>query len=217
MTTILEAMKELTTAQRRVLAAFEERAGSGRSPPTLRELCERFGWNSTAAARDHVAALVKKGVLAAANGTARGTELRESPFVQVPHLLEGRWGRAASGGPTLSLPRFLAPADNSFAINVNDDGMLPLGLMTGDVVVASKTSAAPAGSIVVVTVGGDLALRHVAIGPQGDLVAVSYTYDGVAIQVPLRKLRVRGVVSTLLRNFSENTVSVKPVTRKKSS
>lgn len=73
-------MFDLSPSQRGVLRYFEERAAAGLPPPTLRDICERFGWASTAAARDHVRRLKAKGLLrAGADGAARATTLALPP------------------------------------------------------------------------------------------------------------------------------------------
>src|ERR1700692_323370 len=86
---------ELTDRQRRVVEAFRSRAADGAPPPTYRELCREFGWGSTGTARDHIRALVRKGVLNAASRRSRGAYLAQAPIEGrllplVGHIVAGR-------------------------------------------------------------------------------------------------------------------------------
>lgn len=47
-------------------------------PPTIREICERFGWASTIAAVDHLAALERKGLVTRIARVARGLMISEA-------------------------------------------------------------------------------------------------------------------------------------------
>lgn len=55
-------MTEPTETQIKVYDFIAERIGSG-MPPTLREICEEFGWASHAAAAHHLLAMEKKGMI----------------------------------------------------------------------------------------------------------------------------------------------------------
>src|SRR5512136_2637667 len=73
-----EEGRRLTEQQSRVVEAFRRAADDGLPPPTYRELCRQFGWASTGTARDHIRALIRKGVLRSAEGRARGVCLQQS-------------------------------------------------------------------------------------------------------------------------------------------
>jgi len=53
----------VTDKQIEVLRVFMGARSANEPPPTFRELCVRFGWNSTGTARDHVRALGRQGLL----------------------------------------------------------------------------------------------------------------------------------------------------------
>lgn len=69
--------RAITATQRSVLdfvrSSIEKRGIS----PTLREICEHFGWSSLDAARAHVAALKRKGALRITPRVPRGIVLGE--------------------------------------------------------------------------------------------------------------------------------------------
>jgi len=67
--------EELTASQKNILEFLEERIADGESPPTYREICQRFGFRSTKAASDHITALEKKGLVIREKGCSRGLRL----------------------------------------------------------------------------------------------------------------------------------------------
>jgi SOS regulatory protein LexA len=132
---------ELTMPQQLVLDFIEERSTHGESPPTYREICERFGYKSPKAAADHVAALERKGLVTRKKGRSRGLRLVRQR-VGIPLL-----GRIAAGTPRdgfsesdLRLP--LDPAaygiknhSRAFALQVTGDSMVGRQIFDGDIVV----------------------------------------------------------------------------------
>jgi repressor LexA len=56
-------MRPLTDRQREVLRAIHRLTVEHGYPPTLRDVCNVFGWSSTTAILDHAALLRKKGCL----------------------------------------------------------------------------------------------------------------------------------------------------------
>ena len=98
-------MKSLTEQQQRVLNMFFRCARLGSPPPSHRDLCREFGWSSTATARDHIRALVRKGLLCGAGGRARGTHVVLSARRKAPIT-----GRRLSGGKRA--PREIASTDD---------------------------------------------------------------------------------------------------------
>lgn len=56
-------MRRLTARQAQVLRFIGGFIDSHGFPPTVREIGDHFGWSSTTAPRDHVAALSRKGAL----------------------------------------------------------------------------------------------------------------------------------------------------------
>ena len=168
----------LTRTQGQVLRVFEERANNALPPPTLRELCEKFGWASTAAARDHVRALIKKGALVHGKRGARATHLASPvvyslPMVESPSTGVGTPQKRGWDQLTVSLHQ-LPPGRRPFIVQVEEaeDGcsILPNDLLIvrndrrplpGDVLVRSRQgrlraerargSATPRGFVGVVT------------------------------------------------------------------
>lgn len=66
-----------TDAQRRILAYLQRRELEGGFPPTYREIATDLGWRAAGTVRDHVLALVRKGLLSRSR-LARGLRLTEA-------------------------------------------------------------------------------------------------------------------------------------------
>lgn len=67
----------LTAGERAVLEAIGESLQHYGYAPTLRELCDRFGWASTNAAAYHLTRLARKGYIARTSKRARTITLVE--------------------------------------------------------------------------------------------------------------------------------------------
>lgn len=199
----------LTKQQRMVLAAFKRRAHDGLLPPTYRELCAEFGWRSTGTARDHLRALVKKGVFDREAGKARGTQIRsrQDNVVSLPLI-----GDVVAGQPVvseertedkISIPAFLAPSDNCFLLRVRGDSMEGAGIHEGDIVVVKQTSQPCEGNIVVVTVEGETTIKKL-VRMRGFWFLVPENSKYAAIKVSGEHAIIHGVVTGLIRSIANN-------------
>src|SRR5262245_29939665 len=77
-------MTELTEQQDKVLKFIAKHIAEEGAPPTFRGIARHFGFASTRAAQDHVAALVRKGYLEHRPGEARGLRLAHAPNASPP-------------------------------------------------------------------------------------------------------------------------------------
>ena len=158
----------LTDIQREVLSHLRECQGAGEPMPTLRDLCATFGWRSTGTARDHLRALVSKGVLLPAGGRARSYRLAESvdfgPVVHIPLL-----GRVVAGEPVeayeyhegnVAVAAERVANRECFALRVWGDSMKDAGIMEDDIVIVEKRSHADNNDIVVALVDGEATIKR---------------------------------------------------------
>jgi repressor LexA len=192
----MSARPALTALQSAVLDEFVKNEESGHAPPTYSELCAKFGWSSTAAARNHVDALVKKGMLRRDEGGRRGAHIaRQLPLVMGEGAAAGEAMRTLS---EIEVPRHLMPTSSGFTLNVMDTSMVAAGVLQWDVVVAEENSVPRAGDLVVVEVEGKLLVRELIRGGKQPLVRNAprsrrpSTRDGA---------QLRGVVVGLMRRY----------------
>lgn len=196
---------KLTDQQRRIIEVFKERAGQGEPPPTHRELCRKFGWTSTATARDHIRALVRKGALLAGDHRARGAHLKQNAGTGkfLPLV-----GRIRAGRPVLSdenvdgevfVPNEFTPAGRAFVLRVHGDSMEGAGILEGDLVIVRQASVASPGKIVAVTVDGESTLKILhRDGEVWKLVSANPKYLPIEIKSPAV---IHGQVTAVLRKL----------------
>ncbi len=70
-------MTKLTETQRALLDFIVEFRDGNQYPPTMREICNAFGWSSLNTCNDHIRALVRKGYIRRIPNVARGLIVTE--------------------------------------------------------------------------------------------------------------------------------------------
>ncbi len=207
--------KALTERQR---AIFDFIAGiiRGRgAPPTIREIMDQFGINSTNGVRTTLAALEKKGHIRRHPRLSRGIELvaggpylAEHETVQVPVL-----GRVAAGAPilaeenvetTIHVDPSLAPASGeAFALRVRGDSMTEAGILDGDIVVARQQSTADRGDIVVALLDDEATVKRFDPIPGAvRLLPENPAYEPIVLSGEEgTQLRIAGKVVGLMRRM----------------
>lgn len=199
--------KPLTGKQAAVLDFLRRRADNGDPPPTNREICAEFGWNSTRSARDHLRALARKGYVEVSGGRGhRSIRILEQPVAvaRVPLV-----GRVVAGVPVEAVEnvegRLPVPAEwtaegTCFAVRVNGDSMKDAGILEDDVVVVRKQATADDGDIVVVTLDGETTLKRLR-QRRGRAVLVAENRRYRSIRVGTDSAGIQGVVVGLMRTF----------------
>lgn len=168
-------MEELTEAQARILKYVTKEIQTGGSPPTFRAIAKAFGFKSTRAAQDHIAALVRKGYLEHKPGVARGLRLpgftegvRTAP-VTVPIIgtvgasLPKEAVQTAMGSvpfPREHLRSRAGSEPDVFALRVTGDSMMDAGILEGDLVIARAQRTAGHGDIVIALLDGESTVKR---------------------------------------------------------
>lgn len=165
-------MKQLTNRQQQVLDFIRERITTDRIPPSLREICDHFGFKSVKAASDHVSALRRKGALKVDSHRARSLwvvsvlDPMRNPVCDIPvfaeipagppheRLQEAKWCLSVDAG-TLGIK----PAARAFALRVPDDTLDSLHIRRGDRLVFEHGRKPRSGDLVAVLIDGRSALR----------------------------------------------------------
>lgn len=144
--------KTLTKKQREALELIRIRIQETGYPPTVRELCEALGVQSSATAFKYLKILEKKGYIRREKEKTRAIKLlpqaRNIPLV----------GKVAAGNPLLALqeytevipvPEELAGTEDSFLVRVEGDSMIGDHILNGDYVLVHPQSNADNGDIVI--------------------------------------------------------------------
>ncbi len=195
-----------TQRQQRVLEVFRQHAEAGFPPPTLRELCQEFGWRSTGTARDHLRALQHKGLLIPAARKSRGTRLALAPrsAQSVPIV-----GHVAAGRPILveenfegeiSVPSHLLARGRVFVLRVVGDSMEGAGILDRDLVVVRESRSADPGKIVAATIRGETTLKRL-VRKSGSLWLAPENPKYSAIKIDGEEVLLHGVVTGLMRSY----------------
>lgn len=138
-------MKILTEKQRKILELFVSRSERGEPLPSHREICAYFGYASSKAAADFIAALKKKGYLADDPESSRGYRLTEKAL-GIPVL-----GEIPAGYPVatdefveahlaLNARSFgISDRRNAYFLRVRGDSMIGRQIFEGDLVLLEKS------------------------------------------------------------------------------
>jgi len=205
----------LTETQKIILEFITDYQARHGIAPTLREICERFGYSSYGTAYKHLKLLAQKGFLRRDWNQKRGLELlRPVPghpansAASAPELpllgriAAGRPLEAIAGDETLQVPNHLLgtqPSDH-FVLRVQGDSMIDEGIHDGDWVVVQRRERAEAGEMVVALIGADATLKR--FYPEGERVRLQPAHPTMQpIFALAADVKVQGVVVGLMRRF----------------
>jgi repressor LexA len=198
---------DLTTSQALVLRFIEERNENGEPPPTIREICGRFGYRSPKAAADHVAALIRKGRVTRKKGCARSLQLVQKSS-GIPLL-----GSIAAGLPREALttsdrrlvidPASYGIRDRSkaFALRVTGDSMVGRRIFDGDIVLLEQGAVPRNRDVVAALIDNEATLKtFVRKGSRVWLRAENPNYPDL---MPAMNMEIQGVGRAVIRFLSK--------------
>ena len=209
---MIPAMEEMTEAQSKVLAFVARHIRDEGAPPTYRDIAENFGFKSTRAAQDHVAALVRKGKLEHIPGVARGLRIAEDdaepkakalavPILGAVGASQPREAWETNMGAT-PFPRDLVKGRDAeaelFALRVKGDSMIDAGIFEGDLLIARSTRTASHGDIVIALLDGESTVKRLS-KTSGKIHLVPENKRMKPIAVAQGDLQIQGKVIGLQR------------------
>ncbi len=205
-------MKETTKKQRQVLDYVRNELGMGRPPPSIREISSHFGFSSTKAARDHLAALEKKGYIERESGKARSIRLSERiktdqhPTIDIPII-----GHIPAGSPVNTeqyAERIMRidfetlgfkPSAKMFGLVVHGDSMIGRGIFDGDVAIVDGERRPMDGDMVAALIDNECTLKTLVLqGGKTFLHPENPKYTDI---VPVDNLLIQGVAMTIIRKL----------------
>jgi len=181
--------------------------------PTLQEIADAMGLSSLATVHEHIATLVRKGVLKKYEGSVRGLEIVDSRYdsskagVNLPIL-----GFIAAGKPiepytdpnaSFSVsPAMVSGKKRSFVLQVKGDSMVEEGILDGDFVIIEEDQEVKNGDIVVALLENGLATlkrffkeaTRVRLEPANSSMSPIYATN----------VKVQGKVVGVIRKFALN-------------
>lgn len=213
-------MKNLTDRQREVLKYISQFTEDNVSPPTVREIGERFNI-SLRAVQDHIAALVKKGYISLTKKRSRsirvlkndkGSASSENISVNSVPLLKQDGNLSTTNildqeniQDYKEIPGdFLSKEDTYFACRQSDDSMLRAGILKGDIALFKYTedsfNAADLsdGTIVLTIIDGKAVIRCMfRESARIRLQAEHEDYHPVYVQ----EVKVSGILKGIFRTY----------------
>ncbi len=218
-------MMKLSPSQKKALVFIADSISRESMAPTLRELCKYMGYRSIGSAQDVVSTLRKKGYLAQAERQAARNFILTKEAQRVlghPETVDTNdtlnvpiLGFVPAGFPsepieesdgTLRLARSLLPRPHPpisdlFALRITGQSMINAGIVDGDFVVVKKGAKAPAGSVVVARVDGEVTCKRLMNDPKRGWFLKSENPDFESIYVSEGELEILGSVIALQRVF----------------
>ena len=170
-------LEELTDAQQRVFDFIVRSTEDEGAPPTYRAIAENFGFKSTRAAQDHVAALTRKGYLEHIPGVSRG--LRITPEAAGPKAdsfsvpILGVVGASAPRESwqvdmgAIPFPRSGSKGARDaekelYALRVKGESMVEAGIFEGDIIIVRAQKTAAHGDIIVAMVDNESTVKRLS-------------------------------------------------------
>ena len=165
-------MKELTPRQREIFEFIKKSVIRVGRPPSLREIGEQFGINSTNGVRSALEALERKGYIRRNRYLSRGIEiLKEAPErLDDSQLKSVPWvGQVAAGTPVWAeqniegnfyVDRSFVPGEHIFALRVQGESMKNAGILDGDFVLVRRQQTAQKGDIVVAQIEDEATVKR---------------------------------------------------------
>lgn len=182
-TATADATAGLTDRQRRVLAVIRDSVAERGYPPSIREIGDAVGLNSTSSVAHQLRTLERKGFLRRDANRPRAVDVRgvaDSSVVsdaaletaaaaEVPSAaMVPVVGRIAAGGPILAeesvedifpLPRELVGQGSLFLLKVVGESMIDAAICDGDWVVVRQQNVADSGDIVAAMLDGEATVK----------------------------------------------------------
>ncbi len=183
-------------------------------PPTLREIADGLGINSTNGARSLVEVLERKGAIERRPGLSRGLVI---PQEHQAEALKGIWnipvlGRVAAGAPILAEENLegyirvdeamVGPQTQSFALTVKGDSMINAGIFDGDTVIARLQPTAVTGDLVVAVLDDEATVKfYFPDQERVRLEPANPNFDPILVDPRQTPFRIAGKVTALVRKM----------------
>ncbi|MFG2211015.1 transcriptional repressor LexA [Streptomyces sp. NPDC048638] len=207
----------LTDRQRRVLECIAESIEARGYPPSMREIGQAVGLNSTSSVAHQIGMLERKGALrrdphrprAYVVAATRSAPAPDEPSTEVPHpnvVHAPLVGRIAAGTPITAeqhiddwyvLPRQIVSGGDLFILTVSGNSMIDAAIADGDHVVVRSQPACDNGDIVAAMIDGEATVKRFKRNATGVwLMPENKDYE----PIPADEATILGRVTAVLRS-----------------
>ena len=177
---------KISDKQRQILEYIKSEILEKGYPPAVRDICQAVNLKSTSSVHAHLETLEKNGYIRRDQTKPRAIEILDEDFnlnrrevTNIPLI-----GTVAAGQPILTqqnienyfpMPVEMAPNSQCFALRVQGDSMINIGINDGDYVFVKETNSAKNGDLVVALVDDSATVKnfykengHIRLQPQND-------------------------------------------------
>ena len=177
---------KISDKQRQILEYIKFEILEKGYPPAVRDICQAVNLKSTSSVHAHLETLEKNGYIRRDQTKPRAIEILDEDFnlnrrevTNIPLI-----GTVAAGQPILAqqnienyfpMPVEMAPNSQCFALRVQGDSMINIGINDGDYVFVKETNSAKNGDLVVALVDDSATVKnfykengHIRLQPQND-------------------------------------------------
>jgi repressor LexA len=165
--------KPLTEQQRKILDFIKQAQRERGYPPSVREIGDGVGLNSSSTVHGHLSRLEEKGYIRRDSAKPRALEIIDEEGARSPGrvLHVPVIGQVAAGQPILAeqhmeeslpvAPGFVqADPNDLFFLTVKGESMVDAGILSGDYILVKRQATAVNGEIVVAVVEGEATVKR---------------------------------------------------------
>ncbi|RDH86089.1 MAG: repressor LexA [endosymbiont of Galathealinum brachiosum] len=197
----------LTHSQQRTLDFIQAYILRNGHAPTYPEIAEGIGIQSQGTAHRYVKALLEMGYLLNEEGSHRGLRLPNDEMEQgmsIPLL-----GRIAAGQPIEAIAGHdginlnqMFGGDNRYALKVDGESMVELGILDGDTVVIESCSTASKNSVIVALIDNyEVTLKIYRPLSHGRIKLIPANSSMEPMTYPADRVQIQGVLVGTLRTY----------------
>ena len=197
----------LTHSQQRTLDFIQAYILRNGHAPTYPEIAEGIGIQSQGTAHRYVKALLEMGCLLNEEGSHRGLRLPDDEMelgMSIPLL-----GRIAAGQPIEAIAGHdginlnqMFGGDNRYALKVDGESMVELGILDGDTVIIESCSTASKDSVIVALIDNyEVTLKIYRPLSHGRIKLIPANSSMEPMVYPADRIQIQGVLVGTLRTY----------------
>jgi len=197
----------LTHSQQRTLDYIQAYILRNGHAPTYPEIAEGIGIQSQGTAHRYVKALLEMGYLLNEEGSHRGLRLPDNEIGQgmsIPLLgkiAAGQPIEAIAGHDGINLNQMFG-GDNRYALKVDGESMIELGILDGDTVVIESCSTASKDSVIVALIDNyEVTLKIYRPLSHGRIKLIPANSNMEPMVYPADRVQIQGVLVGTLRTY----------------
>ena len=152
--------------QTRILSFIRDAISRNGYPPSVREIGQAVGLKSTSSVHAHLGELENRGLLRRDATKPRAIELISEPRGRAVPLV----GKVTAGQPILAqeaiedelvLPDWFVADSGTFALRVQGESMIDVGILDGDIIIVKSCQTAENGEIVVAMIDDEATVKRI--------------------------------------------------------